>query len=144
MKLSIEQIMVVAAFALSGCQSSRWICGTCAGYGQERRPLTLVESVSTTHDATFAAFPIASFPMPQHPWELVRAGIAGTVDVQITVEANGRVRSAEIIKSSMKEFEAPTLSAVESWRFLVFRRSDEKSVDATTVAYRIQFGFDES
>jgi len=82
--------------------------------------------------------------MPEHPWELVRAGIAGSVDIRIAVEANGRVKSVAIIGSSMKEFEAPTLAAVQSWRFLVFRPPGKSEEEVATLACKIQFAFDES
>jgi RNA polymerase sigma factor (sigma-70 family) len=54
---------------------------------------------------------------PTYPADLLAAGIAGAVLVQIVVDANGEVRDAFPVKSSRAEFELPAIEGVRKWRF---------------------------
>ena len=54
---------------------------------------------------------------PTYPTDLKRQGINGEVLVEFIVDSNGNVTDARIIRSSHREFEAPTLAAIVKWKF---------------------------
>ena len=54
---------------------------------------------------------------PVYPSDLKRQGISGEVLVEFIVDSNGNVTAAQILKSSHREFEAPSLQAVAKWKF---------------------------
>lgn len=54
---------------------------------------------------------------PIYPFELKRAGVAGTVTVGFIVDSNGDVRDPYIISSSSQAFEQATIDAVLKWKF---------------------------
>ncbi len=54
---------------------------------------------------------------PVYPSDLKRQGIPGEVVVEFIVDSNGNVTAAQIVRSSHREFEAPTLQAVSKWKF---------------------------
>jgi protein TonB len=60
--------------------------------------------------------PTAQIP-PDYPSALRQAGIGGEVLVEFSVDATGRVLSARVLKSTRREFEEPTLRAVQRWHF---------------------------
>lgn len=58
------------------------------------------------------------FVPPVYPRQALEDEIEGTVRVRITVDTDGRVKSAEIIESTPAGvFDAATLAAVKRWRF---------------------------
>jgi TonB family protein len=58
------------------------------------------------------------FVPPVYPRQALEDEIEGTVRVRITVDTDGRVKSAEVIESTPAGvFEAATLAAVKRWRF---------------------------
>lgn len=54
---------------------------------------------------------------PFFPRNVLVSLSAGKVMVKFTVEANGNVSNAEVLSSSSKQLNKPTLTAVSSWRF---------------------------
>lgn len=52
-----------------------------------------------------------------YPDELRTQGIAGEVQVGLIVDTNGVVRNAFAVKSTQREFEAPSLDAARTWTF---------------------------
>ena len=54
---------------------------------------------------------------PNYPSDLKRQGISGEVLVECIVDTNGNVTAAQIIRSSHREFEAPSLQAIAKWKF---------------------------
>jgi protein TonB len=61
--------------------------------------------------------PLQRIP-PQYPRDAARAGITGWVQLEVTVNADGTVRSARVIESRPKGmFEASAVQAVMRWKF---------------------------
>lgn len=56
-------------------------------------------------------------PPPEYPAELKQDNISGIVLLDVVVTDDGRVDSAEVVKSTAEAFNAPTLAAVKTWRF---------------------------
>lgn len=54
---------------------------------------------------------------PTYPSDLKRQGISGEVVVECIVDSNGNVTAAQILRSSHREFEAPSLQAIAKWKF---------------------------
>lgn len=54
---------------------------------------------------------------PDYPFELRRQGVEGTVWMSLVVGPDGAVRNAEVARSTHREFEAPTVRAIQKWRF---------------------------
>lgn len=54
---------------------------------------------------------------PIYPAAAKASGLTGEVLVEFVVDEQGRVLHARVVKSSSSIFEAPTLKAVERWRF---------------------------
>ena len=54
---------------------------------------------------------------PVIPRNVLASLTAGKVMVKFTVEANGSVSNAEVLTSSSRQLNKPTLSAISSWRF---------------------------
>ena len=54
---------------------------------------------------------------PLYPFEMRRAGITGTVNVEFIVDKQGNVRDAVAISSTQHEFEAEAVKAVSRWKF---------------------------
>lgn len=54
---------------------------------------------------------------PTYPFALRDANIPGSVVVEFVIDGEGKVRDPKVVRSSAKDFEAPTLAAVEQWKF---------------------------
>lgn len=54
---------------------------------------------------------------PVIPRNVLASLTAGKVMVKFTVEANGTVSNAEVLSSSSRQLNKPTLTAISSWRF---------------------------
>ena len=54
---------------------------------------------------------------PEYPAELNEEGISGKVVVKVTVDKTGAVTDPEVVSATHDGFIAPTLEAVEQWRF---------------------------
>ena len=54
---------------------------------------------------------------PVIPRNVLASLTAGKVMVKFTVEANGSVSNAEVLTSSSRQLNKPTLAAISSWRF---------------------------
>ncbi len=62
--------------------------------------------------------PVVTYQVrPQYPAELSREKVTGEVVVDFIVDAEGRPVRLSVTRSSRKEFEAPALAAVATWRF---------------------------
>lgn len=60
--------------------------------------------------------PVATV-QPRVPANLRKLGLRGTVKVQFTVDAQGRVVSPSILSTSNPALNQPTLDAIKQWRF---------------------------
>ena len=59
-----------------------------------------------------------SMPQPRYPAEALRAGVAGEVLVEFTVERDGSVSDVRVLRSSPpRTFDREALTAVRRWRF---------------------------
>jgi len=56
-------------------------------------------------------------PSPSYPAELRAAGIEGSVQVSLVIDATGTVREARVEKSTHQGFEFAALRAVQEWQF---------------------------
>lgn len=74
---------------------------------------------------------------PRYPYEMNRAGISGSVEVEFIVDANGDVRNPIVIRSTNREFEAPAIEAIQKWKF----RPGRKSGHAVASRVRQEIGF---
>jgi protein TonB len=76
---------------------------------------------------------------PEYPQDALKRGIGGEVRVRITLDADGRVKSAEIVNSSPADvFDRAALNAVRRWRFKplpVFNPDFEATV-VTNIVFR--------
>lgn len=54
---------------------------------------------------------------PTYPYALREAKIAGSVVVEMVIDHRGQVIESKVLESTAKEFESPTLLAVNRWRF---------------------------
>lgn len=54
---------------------------------------------------------------PQYPYGARQSGLKGEVLVAFVVDERGVVYNARVVRSTAREFEEPTLRAVEKWRF---------------------------
>ena len=55
---------------------------------------------------------------PEYPKDALKRGIGGEVRVRFTLDADGKVRSAEVVNSSPADvFDRAALDAVRRWRF---------------------------
>ena len=73
---------------------------------------------------------------PTYPSDLKRQGISGQAIVEFIVDTNGNVTAAQIVRSTHREFEAPSLAAILKWKF----RPGKKG--GRTVNVRVQQPFD--
>jgi TonB family protein len=92
-------------------------CGS-TGYSSGE-PVVELLSVTQAKDspARGAGYPIFQFPLPVYPSDMARAGVTGEARVRLTIDTDGRVKEASIVKSSLREFEGPVLDATRLWRF---------------------------
>jgi protein TonB len=68
---------------------------------------------------------------PEYPREAKTSGLTGEVLVEFVVDESGRVLHPRVVRSSDYRFEAPTLRAVERWRF------EPGKKDGLTVRFRM-------
>jgi TonB family protein len=55
---------------------------------------------------------------PKYPWKAERSNIEGWVDVLLTVETDGRVSKACVLRANPEGwFEAETMKIVTDWRY---------------------------
>ena len=59
---------------------------------------------------------------PTYPYDMRRAGINGSVVVEVIISTEGDVIQTQIVRSSHREFEMPALQAVQKWKFKPGRR----------------------
>lgn len=55
--------------------------------------------------------------VPDYPYAMRRSGITGQVDVRCTVDATGRVLTAEALDYTNRAFVDPALEAMRRWTF---------------------------
>lgn len=76
---------------------------------------------------------------PEYPKEALKQGIGGEVRVRITLGADGKVKSAEILDSSPANvFDRVALDAVQRWRFkpLAVGNPDYEATVVTSILFR--------
>ncbi|MEM9481110.1 MAG: energy transducer TonB [Verrucomicrobiota bacterium] len=54
---------------------------------------------------------------PRYPADLHKKGITGVVRIEMTIDANGRVRNPEVVESTHPGFRQPALTAVRQWKY---------------------------
>ena len=54
---------------------------------------------------------------PLYPAELKTAGVAGEVLAEFTVDRDGAVQDVKVLHSSRREFEGPSIEALQQWKF---------------------------
>lgn len=54
---------------------------------------------------------------PNYPYDLKRAGVTGSVQIEFIIDENGNVIDAWVTKATNREFEQPTLQAAMRWKF---------------------------
>jgi RNA polymerase sigma factor (sigma-70 family) len=87
--------------------------------------------------------PIMTRPFqPAYPFKMSRAGIEGNVTVEMVIDAAGKVASAQVLRSSNKEFEAATLAAVMRWQFTPGQKDGQRV--NTKASQLIEFQLDDS
>lgn len=73
--------------------------------------------------------PLQRIP-PSYPAEARRAGVSGSVTIDVTVNPDGSVRKARVIEAKPKGlFEAAAVTAIQKWRF------KPKTVDGKAVEF---------
>ena len=87
--------------------------------------------------ATSSELRAVSNPGPRYPQAAQRAGAAGTVQVEFTVNTDGSVGNVRAVSSDgprqfQREFEREALAAVKRWRF-------QPVAEATTTRRTISF-----
>lgn len=82
------------------------------GIGPGTGPVGIV----TTFDLDRAPRAMAQ-PPPDYPYSMRVAGITGSVTVEFVVGTDGHVLSAEVVRSTHREFADPALKAVLRWKF---------------------------
>jgi len=60
--------------------------------------------------------PVKAVP-PVYPADLQRGGVSGLVNVQLVIDATGKVTEREVVKSTHHGFDRPALDAVGKWKF---------------------------
>lgn len=60
---------------------------------------------------------------PQYPFDMRRAGVTGTVRLNVLVDANGAVQSVSVLDSDGVSFTQPAIEAVRQWTFTPGRRN---------------------
>ncbi len=106
---------LLSSALLAGCTHPP--SGPLGGLNLQRSPQVVIESIVEADGSPSRGYPISPLPMPLYPFELVRAGISGQVDVKLVVGITGEVKQATIVKSTQKDFEPYVLAAVKQWRF---------------------------
>lgn len=79
----------------------------------------------------------ATMLTPVYPHDMAAARIEGSVVVSFVVDATGKVRDAQAVKSSRPEFEAAAVAAVENWQFDPGRKGGRQV--NTRVSQKIDF-----
>ena len=59
---------------------------------------------------------ISSVP-PIYPEKLKKAGVGGEVVIECVIDTEGHVTAAQVLRSSHREFEAPSIEALKQWKF---------------------------
>jgi len=54
---------------------------------------------------------------PTYPFAMREANVPGSVVLEFVIDGEGKVRDPKVVRSSAKDFEAPTLAAVTQWKF---------------------------
>lgn len=60
---------------------------------------------------------------PEYPFDMKRAGMAGTVRLNVLVDADGAVQSVSVLDSDADSFTGPAINAVRQWTFTPGRRN---------------------
>lgn len=79
-------------------------------------------------------------PPPEYPANLRQSGVSGTVVVKLSINAEGKVQEAEIVKSNESRLETHALKAVRKW---VFKPATKDGVGVSTaIVIPIQFSLE--
>jgi protein TonB len=78
---------------------------------------------------------------PEYPREAQREGVEGSIELRLTVKADGKVADIEVVQADPADiFERAAISAVRRWRYEP-RREDGVAVDSRT-RVRLEFRLD--
>jgi TonB family protein len=136
--------VLAVAVLLGGCASAPRTQRVGGIRFVERAPLVTLSDTVSTDDSPGVGYVVSPFPMSYFPLVFVKAGISGEVLVRIVVGPDGKLRSSRVLSSSQREFEAPTLAAIERWCFLEAPTFGVKEKVGMTLDCRVKFDFDES
>ena len=77
-----------------------------------------VASLGAPHQPAASELKRTRYVPPEYPKDALKRGIGGEVRVRFTLDADGKVRSAEVVNSSPADvFDRAALDAVRRWRF---------------------------
>jgi protein TonB len=95
--------------------------------------IDILQEISMRHPVLFAAVTALALALapsahaeikpikrvePVYPPEAVRAGTSGFVEVEFTVDANGKVASVSVLNAKpARTFESAAVKAVKQWQF---------------------------
>ena len=104
---------------------------------QQRQQQAAAQPATQPARATSSELRAVSNPGPRYPQAAQRAGAAGTVQVEFTVNTDGSVGNVRAVSSDgprqfQREFEREALAAVKRWRF-------QPVAEATTTRRTISF-----
>ncbi len=54
---------------------------------------------------------------PEYPRELKESGVSGIVTVKVTIDEQGNVSEADVVKSSNESFDKFATAALKKWKF---------------------------
>lgn len=108
-------VSIRAAFGL-GCLFTLAGCASQPVSSVPVLPFAPVAPPTASASVTTAPLPL-HYVAPEYPQEMRRDGIEGSVLVICRIDATGKLRSAEAVRSSDVNFVDPALAAVRQWRF---------------------------
>lgn len=68
---------------------------------------------------------------PMYPYELARSGTAGGALIKLTIDENARIKNAELVRASHKEFGKAAIDAVRKWKFSQPAKKDGQPITVT-------------
>jgi protein TonB len=79
---------------------------------------------------------------PEYPRELKDSGVSGIVTVKVTIDEQGNVSEADVVKSSNEGFDRFATAALKKWKFKPGKQ--DGSPIAMQVTIPVKFVLDES
>jgi TonB family protein len=100
---------------------------------------TVSATVTAQKSVPLSNFEFVSYVEPNYPAQAAADNEAGWVDVRFTVGKDGRTHDIEVVGRDLPQpFEAPSIAAVEQWRFKPYE--SDGAIRAANSAVRLRFG----